>query len=361
MFTLQQRGRAGLQFLGSLQRYSSSVLRDRAEADWAAQPEASAFAVEFARDAPSQWPERIVRAREVAERSKAYRYNRFYQRWVAEQNYIRAIPAVEARRAQWQAFVKANAPKDSSRLQLNPSLKEPAWYAGVEWHLEPGSWDGYDMAGPMFAVGIGPNVFAHGGYAAVDVNCDIRRQRYNVISQFRRRDFKRIYEPGCGGATTLGVARQIFPGAELIGGDFSAALLRNGHFVSEMLGLGITFRQEDAQHVAERDNSVDGVISYALHHEMPPENNAATIREMFRILAPNGEMVISDPPPFRGVAPLQAVLLDWDTENRAEPYFTQAGIANLAQMMRDAGFVDVEEYALEKRGYPWVTRGRKPS
>jgi hypothetical protein len=29
--------------------------------------------------------------------------------------------------------------------------------------------------------------------------------------------------------------------------------------------------------------------------------------------------------------------------------------------MREIGFVDVEEYALEKRGYPWVTRGRKPS
>jgi hypothetical protein len=29
--------------------------------------------------------------------------------------------------------------------------------------------------------------------------------------------------------------------------------------------------------------------------------------------------------------------------------------------MRDAGFVDVNEFALEKRGYPWVTRGRKPA
>ena len=87
----------------------------------------------------------------------------------------------------------------------------------------------------------------------------------------------------------------------------------------------------------------------------------AMIKEMFRILAPNGEMVISDPPPFRGVNPMQAVVLDWDTDNRAEPFFSAAAMANLAQMMRDAGFVDVEEYALEKRGYPWVTRGRKPA
>jgi hypothetical protein len=72
-------------------------------------------------------------------------------------------------------------------------------------------------------------------------------------------------------------------------------------------------------------------------------------------------MVINDPPPFRGVPPLQGVILDWDTDNRAEPYFSASSMANMAQMMRDAGFVDVEEYPLEKRGYPWVTRGRKPA
>jgi ubiquinone/menaquinone biosynthesis C-methylase UbiE len=138
-------------------------------------------------------------------------------------------------------------------------------------------------------------------------------------------------------------------------------LLKNGHFISELMGLNITFRQEDACNVAEADNSVDGVISYALHHEMPPAITEKVIREMYRILTPGGEMVINDPPPFRGVAPLQAVVLDWDTDNRAEPYFSASSSANFGQMMRDAGFVDVEEYALEKRGYPWVTRGRKPA
>lgn len=362
MITLKQRGRAGLQFLGSLQQFASTQLRDAAEADFAAQPEAAAFEQEFKSDArPHVWQDRIHRARDVAERSKAYRYNRFYQRWVAEQNYLRAIPAVEARRAQWEALVATKAPKDRSRLQLNPNLEIPSWYDGVEWHLEPGGWDTYDLAMPMFMAGIGPYVFALGGYAAVDSGGDIRSQRSRVVEQFRKRDMKRIYEPGCGGATTLSACRQQFPDAELIGGDLSPALLKNGHFISELMGLNITFRQEDACDVAEADNSVDGVISYALHHEMPPAITEKVIREMYRILTPGGEMVINDPPPFRGVAPLQAVVLDWDTDNRAEPYFSASSSANFGQMMRDAGFVDVEEYALEKRGYPWVTRGRKPA
>ncbi len=362
MITLKQRGRAGLQFLGSLQTFSSSTLRDRAEADFAAQPEAPALTEEFRGDArPHVWQERLRRARDVVERSKAYRFNRFYQRWVGEQNFIRAIPAVEARREQWQALARAKQAPDNSRLQLNPDLEIPSWYAGVEWHLEPGGWDGYDLNQPMFMAGIGPYVFAHGGYAAVDVNCDIRAQRDRVIEQFRNRNLKRIYEPGCGGANTLSICRKQFPKAELIGGDLSPALLRAGHFMSEMLGLGITFRQEDAMDVAEADGSCDGVISYALHHEMPPAVTEKVIREMFRILGPGGEMVINDPPPFRAVNPMQAVVLDWDTDNRAEPYFSAAASINLAQIMRDVGFVDVEEYALEKRGYPWVTRGRKPA
>mgnify|MGYP007023746854 CR=1 FL=1 len=137
MITLKQRGRAGLQFLGSLQTFSSSTLRDIAEQDYAAQPEAPELAEEFKSDArPHVWQDRLRRARDVVERSKAYRFNRFYQRWVGEQNYIRAIPAVEARRTEWQAIADAKKPKDTSRLQLNPNLEIPSWYEGVEWHLE---------------------------------------------------------------------------------------------------------------------------------------------------------------------------------------------------------------------------------
>lgn len=362
MISLDQRGRAGLQFLGSLQYFSSSALRDRAEADFAAQPEAPAMTTEFASDAPlATWEQRLARARAVAERSRAYRYNRLYQRYVAEENFVRGIPATERKRAEWQAMQGAGVASGSERLQLNPDLKIPEYYEGVEWHLEPGGWDGYDLYGAMFVAGVGQYVFARGGYAAVDVGCNIREQRGNVIRQFRNRAPKSVYEPGCGGATTLSVCRQQFPDAKLAGGDLSPALLKGGHALSERMGWNITFRQEDARHVAERDGSVDAVISYALHHEMPEAVNVDTFREMFRILSPGGEIVISDPPPFRAVAPLQAVLLDWETDNRAEPYFSEAAALNFGRILRDIGFVGVEEYALEQRGYPWVTRARKPA
>ena len=364
---LQQRGRAGLQLLGAIQVYSSSMLMAQARSDFDGQPEAATLAQEFATPAtPADWRQRLTRARDVAERSKAYRYNRFFQRWVAEEQYRRAIPAVERLRdlltSTSSVPMQVAASTRPSRLILDPNLELPPWYAGVEWHLQVGGLDGFDLSAPLFTIGIGPHVFSRGGYAAVPVGKDIRAHRSQVIAQLRNRQPQRVYEMGCGGSMTLMAARQQFPDAELIGGDLSATLLRNGYALSQALGTGITFRQEDACSIGEPDASIDSVISFAVYHEMPTEIATRTLREVLRILKPGGQIVVSDPPPFRAVPPLQAALLDWETENRAEPYFTEAGIQDLPEMMRAVGFTEVTEHTLDpEHRYPWVTIATKPT
>ena len=77
-------------------------------------------------------------------------------------------------------------------------------------------------------------------------------------------------------------------------------------------------------------------------------------------MKPGGDLLMSDPPPFAAVHPLQAVVLDWDTEHRGEPFFTITREVEWANVMKDLGFVNVEAYAIGAQGYPYVVRGSKP-
>lgn len=366
MIEYDQQGRAGMQFLGSLQHFSSSQLLAEAQRDFDTEPEAQSLVQAFAEsDRAEQLRPQLSLAKKVARRSPAFRFNRLYQRYVAEENWVRAIAATERGRERFEKIFPPPpaTPEASPRLLLDPALHQPDYSRDVEWHIQPGGggMEGYDLLPPV-AMGVVHHVFKRGGFAAVAVDEDIGQHRRETVKQFRKSHYRRIYDLGCGGCGTLAFVHQQFPDAELVGGDLSSGVLISGHHFSEAQGLNIVFRQEDARAVRDGDASYDGVISYAVHHELPVEVSRQIIEEMFRILEPGGDMVISDPPPFRAVGPLHAVLLDWETENRVEPYLTEACFASLAQMMRDAGFVDVEEYSLnEQHRYPWITRGRKPT
>lgn len=357
--SLAQRGRAGMEFLGSLQNYVAGTVRQRARADFNADPEGAALAQNWAqRNEP--WPERIAKAKAVAERSITYRYDRLMQRYVAEEVYTKGIPATEARRAEAEAFYALPIKPIGGSLELDASIPIPKYHSETEWHLMPGGWDGYDLYGITMGSGVGPLVFVRGGFAAVEAGDDLRRQRPDVVKQFPKKSYGRIYEPGCGGFGTLAAVYQVFPDAELIGSDLSQHLLRQGHMAAERMGIKVAFKQRDARDTKEPTSSVDGVIMYALQHEMPIDVNIDTLKEALRILKPGGDLVMSDPPPFAAVHPLQAVVLDWDTEHRGETFFTVTREVEWADVMKDLGFVNVEAYTLGAQGYPYVVRGSKP-
>lgn len=359
MIELNQNGRAGMEFLGSLQKFSSSVLRDEAQRDFAAIAGPAAVCEPIGDVDPEPV---IARAAQIAESSQALRFERFYQRFVAEQLYDRGIATVEERREAAEKALKTNIdPQRAGTLILNPDLEMPDYYAGVEWHLQPGGWDGYDLSMPMFAAGVAPLVFAHGGYAAVVVGANIREHRKAVLEELPRRDYARLYEAGSGGVVTLATARQLFPEAELVGGDLSQFMLEAGHRMAGIMELNVTLRQEDSCNTAEADESVGAVICYATLHEMPDDAVQALFHEMYRITEPGGDIVISDPPPLKAVSPFQGYLLDWEGNHREEPHIPAHIRRDLPGMLRKAGYEVTAEKALGPAQYPWVTLAHKPT
>lgn len=364
-FSLSQRGRSSMEILGDIQKYSAGKLRPQARAEFEADPATAPLAAAHkaygeGKDSDTKAArDRIAQARAIADHKPLFRLERFLQRWVAEEVFGSGIPAIEERRAQVEAFLAAPLPKSAGGT-LDITNQTPPRYWETEWHLEPGGWDGYDLYNPMFAFAVGPFIFSKGGYAAVGVGDDIAQQRIETVKQFPKKSYERIFEPGCGGATTFRALHAIFPDAELHGADLSPALLKAGHRMVESMGIKAHLKQRDIVETGEPDNFYDGVITYALHHELPPKENARLFAELFRIMKPGADIVISDPPPFRAVDLFHAVVLDWDTENRGEPFFSAVLLSSLDEQLKDAGFVQVESYAIGQDWYPWITRARKP-
>jgi SAM-dependent methyltransferase len=355
--SLAQHGRAGMEMLGSAQKAAASLLRPVAKARF----EASAVGQRLLREdgmrgQPDAIQADLAEATAAAFSDAAHRLERFHQRYVAEQIYDRGIVAVESRRDR----LPTSGLAEPANLDLAFEDAGPAYHAEVEWHLRPGGWDGYDLYPQVGGLALAPLVFRLGGYAAVPVGENIRQQRRDVIAQLPKPHYDRIFEPGCGGVPTLSVLAEIFPQAQLVGCDLSVAMLRGGARLAEKLGLNVTLKRRDALRTGEPDASFDAVVTYALHHEMAVEDNIVLFKEMLRILKPGGDIVISDPPPFRVVDPYSAVLLNWETEHRDEPFFTQTGLVDWVEVLRDIGYESVEAYALAEGGYPWVTRARKP-
>jgi SAM-dependent methyltransferase len=360
---LSQRGRAGLEVLGAMQAFTSSTFRPKAKANFYDNPEGRALGEAWAQvQTPQDVRRRVSEAADLAHRDPIYRMERFVQRYVAEENFARGIPAIEERRAQLDAM-KPQPPQTPAggTLKLDPSLTPPKYYAGTEWHLEPGGWEGYDLYGPMFGLGVLPYVFSKGGFAAVPVGSDSLKLRTEVLRQLPKSNYERVFEPGCSGFGMLGLFHKLQPQAKLHGCDLSGKMLESGHRVAEQMGVELHLTQADATKTGEPDEAYDAVIIFALNHELPPKANVALFKEMFRILKPGGDILIGDPPPFRAVDPFHAATLAWEDDNRNEPFFSAACLADWEQVLSEVGFIDLKAYALGEDCYPWVTLGAKPA
>lgn len=344
---LGQQARSSLQFLGAVQEFAGGTLQKRA-------------AQEYERAVPTP-PSDLDGQREsvyaALENSSAWAFDRLITRWVAEEIYVRALPAIETIRPEAERFLEVSNPSGS--LTLDSDLVPPTyWEHG--FHLTPGGWDGHDLMGPAISELAFAYVLSPGGVGAVRTGENLNDQRTMVAAEAPRENYRHIVEFGASGGRYTFKLRSAYPSAAITAIELSETALRFAYAQAAVVDARIDWVQAAAENSGLPDGCADLVTSYTLMHEVPESVNRQIVAEAFRILEPGGDLVISEIAPYEHHSAFRAVVLDWETENRGEPYWREVMAMDLPAALSAAGFVDIEAYGVGGGIYPWITRARKP-
>lgn len=301
----------------------------------------------------------------IYERRAKSRFEREHRRAPRDRHEVRGLMAAEPYYRMWSALqrtsqemmwdsvatsverqlddlvARGRAANGAGRtLTLDPDLALPAYHAAVDIHCQPGGYHTelaaddvaagaiYDRAVYIYAMGrMGP------------FNDDMGRS----VANWLRREHpefkpKRILDLGCSvGHSTIPYV-EAYPEAEVHGIDVAAPMLRYAHARAEALGKRVHFSQQNAERTNFSDRSFDLIVSHILLHETSARAIRRVIAECRRLLRPGGMMIHAEVPQFEGLPPYDAFMLDWDTYNNNEPFWSHYHDLDLARLASEAGF-----------------------
>jgi SAM-dependent methyltransferase len=225
-------------------------------------------------------------------------------------------------------------------LALDRSLEIPRYHRAVDIHCMPGGYHAeyaaddlangavYDRAVHVYAMGrMGPLNSDIGDSAIAYV-----REHHPDLAP------RRILDLGCTvGHSTLPYV-DAFPDAEVHGIDVAAPVLRYAHARAESLGKAVHFSQQNAERTNFPDAHFDLIVSHILVHETSHGAIRRIMRECRRLLRPGGLVLHVETPPYRQLDAFDAFMLDWDTRNNNEPYWSASHELDPVAIAAEASF-----------------------
>lgn len=344
-YTLQQRGRASIEFLSDLRQLS-----DRLE------PVADVRATEAGLDTATL-PESVdalqTRITPVMESIAEFRALRLCRDWTLEQHGRLAMEAFEEIRDAVSAELDA-LQSGPCRVTYADDPPRPDYWDGYEFHKSAGGWDGHDYMG-----------FVHGELIhrrMVNPNFAglIYATRKSVAEAAPVTSPERILEIGCcSGQFTQGVA-EVFPDAELHACDLSARQLEQAQRYANERKLDWRLFQAGGEATGEPDDHFDLVTSYAVFHELPTAAAQEVLAECLRVTRPGGYTVIGDVKAYHAFDAFNRWKNDyWNQVHGGDPFWREYASTNLADMALRAGFAEATWEGLGPNRYPFVLIARK--
>lgn len=115
-----------------------------------------------------------------------------------------------------------------------------------------------------------------------------------LVRQARVASGHRVLDLGCGTATLTLLIKQAQPEAEVTGLDGDPKALQIARAKVAKSGLPIALDEGMAFNLPYSDNSFDRVFSGLLFHHLTREDKKRTLKEVYRVLVPGGELHVAD-------------------------------------------------------------------
>lgn len=341
---LDQRGRASVNFMLHLSR-GSRPARAAADAELASiLPDPAAL--------PDDLDQRHARIVQSLGGSRAWRASQLVSEWHSRMHGLVAREAFEDIRDRIEPVMARYQTDGPATLEPAPAgAAAPFYWDGVHFHRTAGGWEEHEHQGYIHGE-IVHRKLVDGLYPG-----GIFRQRRQVAAMPPRETYAHILDMGASTGHFTAALQETYPDAEITGVDLSLRTLEHAQRVANANGWAWKLYQRPAESTGLADGTFDLVASYILLHELPAEAIRAVFAEAFRVLAPGGDMIMSDVTRYADMDKIGQWRADAGARWGGEPYWRESASLDLAEVARAAGFVDVRAEGY----YPHVVQGRKPA
>ena len=353
-----RREQAEWDFIDSLMAFNSTGLGPKVKLDYADAVERRKAAVETTKDVGG-----------IINTMPSYQFAAFFERHNHAMMFDTTLDILAGHEKEILAWLDHNNKPDAlGRLELNPELGVPKYYENIEIHTQPGSYHGSPFAGLMYHWMIGPFLVHRD---------DEDGMGWALANAVPKRNYTRVLDLGCGIGKSTFPYCDLFPGAEVVGIDYAAPMIKYGHKLAEQRRKKVTFSQRLAEDTGYDDESYDLIVALWLFHEIPNPIANAVVKEAYRLLKPGGVFALMEGPPYKELeqnhSPLSAFMLDSTGKRMNDPYLPGFFKRDRVEMISSGGFEKAydkavnRELAAEASGkknlfgpYPWwVSIGEK--